>query len=155
MRRAARTVRLLLRGRIILIFFFHVNQHAARSLVVPQRQTKVRSPVITSFNPATVHSHFVTCFQGVLIAYSTMDLGGGVRTLLVCFTLFSVQTHATQVRLHGREYITYELGSLTADPQETVIKLRFRTIHPNGLLLYSKGENADFLRLEIYHGQVR
>ena len=137
------------------IFFFHANQNAACSLVVPQRQTKVCSLVITSFNPATIYSYFVTFFLGVLVAYSTMDLGGGVTALLVCFALFSVQTHATQVRLHGREYITYELRSLTSNPRETVIKLRFQTIHPNGLLLYSKGRNEDFLQLDIYHGQVR
>lgn len=83
-----------------------------------------------------------------------MDLRGAVGVLLVFLTVVSMQGDATQVRLHGQEFITYELRSLSNNPPETKIQLRFRTIRPNGLLLYSNGEN-NFLHLDIYHGQVR
>ena len=83
-----------------------------------------------------------------------MDLRGAVGVLLVFLTVGSMQGDAAQVRLHGREFITHELGSVANNPAETKIQLRFQTIHPNGLLLYSKGKH-DFLLLDIYHGQVR
>lgn len=83
-----------------------------------------------------------------------MDSRGVQSALLVFFTLASMEAGATQVRLHGQEFVTYKLRSVANNPLQTVIKLRFQTIHPNGLLLYSKGKN-DFLLLDVYHGQVR
>ena len=82
-----------------------------------------------------------------------MGLLRDLSILLVFFALALTNGQAAQVRLYGEEFITYGMRKV-ANPGRTVIKLRFRTIHPNGLFLYSKGNN-DFLQLDIYHGQVR
>jgi len=81
--------------------------------------------------------------------------------LLVFFSLTSTNVSGDQVRLTGEEFIIYEPRK-AGDPRQTVIKLRFRTIHTNGLLVYStrSGNNDfmqldDFLQLDIHHGQVR
>ena len=82
-----------------------------------------------------------------------MGLSRELSISLAFFTVAWTNALAAQVRLHGGEYITYGLRKV-ANPRQTVIKLRFRTIHPNGLLMYSNGPN-DFLQLDVYHGQVR
>lgn len=90
-----------------------------------------------------------------------MGLPRELSILLVFFTLTSTNVSGDQVRLTGEQFIIYEPRKL-ANPQKTVIKLRFRTIHTNGLLVYStrSGDNDfmqldDFLQLDIHHGQVR
>ena len=90
-----------------------------------------------------------------------MGLPRELSILLVFFTLTSPNVSGDQVRLTGEQFITYEPRKL-GNPQMTVIKLRFRTIHTNGLLVYSTrtGDNDfmqldDFLQLDIHHGQVR
>ncbi|XP_068677964.1 contactin-associated protein-like 2 [Montipora foliosa] len=80
-----------------------------------------------------------------------MGLPGVV--FVICLSLASI-AEATETRLHGQDFITYDLKRFANNPQETVIKLRFQTIHPNGLILYSKGK-TDFLLLDIYKGRVR
>ena len=62
-----------------------------------------------------------------------------------------------QVRLTGEGFITYEPRKAW-NPRQTEITLRFRTIHTNGLLVYSTRLGTqldDFLQLDIHHGQVR
>ena len=84
-----------------------------------------------------------------------MDLAGYFAIGLVFLRLASV-TEATETRLHGGEFITYELENFKNNPGKTEIKLRFQTIHPNGLILYAEGKaTGDYLLLDIFKGQVR
>ena len=85
-----------------------------------------------------------------------MGLPRKLSILLVFFSLTSTNVSGDEVRFTGEGFITYEPRK-AANPRLTVIKLRFRTIHPNGLLVYSmhSGDNDDFLQLDIHHGQVR
>ena len=84
-----------------------------------------------------------------------MDLAGYFAIALIFVRLASV-AEATETRLHGGEFITYELEKFENNPRKTVIKLRFQTIHPKGLILYAKGKaTGNYLLLDIFKGQVR
>lgn len=87
-----------------------------------------------------------------------MGLQYGWSPLLLFLTLeFSIPiTFASQVQLEGKSYITYGIRENT-DPRKTKITLRFRTIHPNGLLIFGTEETKvmDYLQLCLHHGQVR
>lgn len=81
----------------------------------------------------------------------------GSSVLLLYFTLASTNTFAAQVQLQGQRFIHYSRIGKDTDPRQTEIKLRFRTIHPNGLLIYGTDGTGtgDYLQLDIHHGQVR
>ena len=79
------------------------------------------------------------------------------RILLVFASLTSTTVCGDQVHLAGEGFITYEPRK-AKNPRKTEITLRFRTIHTNGLLVYSTRSETqldDFLQLDIHHGQVR
>ena len=79
------------------------------------------------------------------------------RILLVFVSLTSTTVCGDQVHLTGEGFITYEPRK-AKNPRKTEITLRFRTIHTNGLLVYSTRSETkldDFLQLDIHHGQVR
>ena len=79
------------------------------------------------------------------------------RILLVFVSLTSTTVCGDQVHLTGEGFITYEPRK-AKNPWKTEITLRFRTIHTNGLLVYSTRSETqldDFLQLDIHHGQVR
>ena len=79
------------------------------------------------------------------------------RILLVFVSLTSTTVCGDQVHLTGEGFITYEPRK-AKNPRKTEITLRFRTIHANGLLVYSTRSETqldDFLQLDIHHGQVR
>ena len=80
----------------------------------------------------------------------------GTLGAFVCLIAFAVrESIAVQASFKGAQFISHKLKADSMNPRQTTIKLRFRTIHPTGLLLYSKGERGDYLRLEIILGQVR
>ena len=97
---------------------------------------------------------------GVTQRRSCKDAMGLLRELsiaLVFVILISTNVSGDQVSLTGKEFITYEPRK-AGNPRRTEITLRFRTIHTNGLLVYSTGSGTrlvDFLQLDIHHGQVR
>lgn len=64
----------------------------------------------------------------------------------------------TEVSFSGRDYIVYDFNAQThptLDSLQTKLKVRFKTIHANGLLLFSQGTNSDFLQLELKEGTIR
>lgn len=76
--------------------------------------------------------------------------------LLLGSNIFAVSS-VVEVSFSGRDYIEYDLNANmnTMDSVKTEIELRFKTIHPNGLLLFSKGTTNDFLQLELKEGTIR
>ena len=84
-----------------------------------------------------------------------MNLRKNIKLLLIFLAVASMRLHASQVKLRGRQFMTYKLES-GENSRQTVVKLRFQTIHPNGLFLYSKGAKTDeYLQLDLFQGQVR
>ena len=86
-----------------------------------------------------------------------MGLLRELSIVLVFVILISTNVSGDQVSLTGEGFITYEPRK-AKNPWRTEIKLRFRTIHTNGLLVYSTRSETqldDFLQLDIHHGQVR
>ena len=86
-----------------------------------------------------------------------MGLPLELSILLVFVSFTSTNACGDQVCLTGEGFIAYEARKAW-NPRQTVITLRFRTIHANGLLVYStrsKTRLNDFLQLDIHHGQVR
>ena len=86
-----------------------------------------------------------------------MGLPRELSILLVFASLTSTTVCGNQVRLTGKEFITYEPRKAW-NPRQTEITFRFRTIHTTGLLVYSTrlGKKlGDFLQVDIHHGQVR
>lgn len=59
------------------------------------------------------------------------------------------------VALNGDGFISFDLKTVPTNPRQSILQLRFRTIHPNGLLAYSKGTKGHFLRLEIVKGRLQ
>ena len=61
----------------------------------------------------------------------------------------------TPVALNGDGFVSFDLKSIRSNPRQSSLRLRFRTIHPNGLLVYSKGTTGHFLRMEIVRGRLQ
>lgn len=75
---------------------------------------------------------------------------------LVLFVVKSIP--GTPIAFNGNAYISLDLKSIESTeihPRQLILQLRFRTIHPNGLLMYSKGASGQYFRLEIIQGRVR
>ena len=60
-----------------------------------------------------------------------------------------------EVTFSGQEYITYDLRSRSLDARRNQIQLEFKTIHPTGILIYSRGSQDDYIQLELRHGVLR
>ncbi|KAL9975254.1 hypothetical protein ACROYT_G012396 [Oculina patagonica] len=60
----------------------------------------------------------------------------------------------TPVSFNGEGFISFDLKTIPTNTRQSILQLRFRTIHPNGLLAYSKGTKGHFLRLEIIKGRL-
>lgn len=61
----------------------------------------------------------------------------------------------TPIALNGDGFVSFDLKSIRSNPRLSSLHLRFRTIHPNGLLVYSKGTTGHFLRMEIVQGRLQ
>ena len=61
----------------------------------------------------------------------------------------------TPVALSGDGFVSFDLKSIRSNPRQSTLRLRFRTVYPNGLLVYSKGTMGHFLRMEIVHGRLQ
>lgn len=75
---------------------------------------------------------------------------------LVLFVVKNIP--GTPIALNGNAYISLDLKStesIEIHPRQLILQLRFCTIHPNGLLMYSKGASGQYFRLEIIQGRVR
>ena len=62
---------------------------------------------------------------------------------------------STPVALDGDGFVSFELKSTLSNPRQSSLHLRFRTIYPNGLLVFSKGTTGHFLRMEIVKGRLQ
>ena len=79
-----------------------------------------------------------------------------IMKVVISLVLFAVEAIlAIPVALNGNEFLSLDLKSIQTDLRQSIVQLRFRTIHPNGLLVYSQGTSAQFFRLEIVQGRVR
>ena len=61
----------------------------------------------------------------------------------------------TEVTFRGREYIAYGLQSQHRGSRSNNIQLKFKTIYPTGILVYSRGSQGDFVHLELIDGTLR
>ena len=139
--------------------FSHANQYDSSGMERPQWRTKVCALVITHFKSTTVL--FLLRRHPASRRKGAMGLPCELSILLVLFSFASTNVFGDQLRLTGEGFIVNEPRK-APNLGMTVIKLRFRTIHSNGLLVYGtrSGDNDfmqldDFLQLDIHHGQVR
>lgn len=61
----------------------------------------------------------------------------------------------TPVSLNGDGFVSFDLKSIRSSPRQSSLSLRFRTIYPNGLLVYSKGTMGHYLQMEIVQGRLQ
>lgn len=72
------------------------------------------------------------------------------------FAVFIVKVISdTPIALDGGGFVSFDLKSIPGNPRQSSLHLRFRTISPNGLLVYSKGTTGHFLRMEIVQGRLQ
>jgi len=76
--------------------------------------------------------------------------------LIVCMIL---KTGSQEIRVDGDDFVAYNLSTIPWLPRikKHSLMLDFKTVHPNGLLLYigSELEQADFLMLDLVRGKLR
>lgn len=77
--------------------------------------------------------------------------------VLVLFALArngAVSSNTVRTTFTGKEYIEYEIPKRHEESPKDKITLRFKTIEASGVLLYSCGDEGDFLLLEIKRGKL-
>ncbi|XP_031574453.1 contactin-associated protein-like 2 [Actinia tenebrosa] len=72
--------------------------------------------------------------------------------LTVVLNIFTV--FGTEITLKGQEYLTYSLKGVSIPADKNFITFRFKTIHPSGLFMYSRG-NSDYIQLELINGVLK
>jgi hypothetical protein len=80
--------------------------------------------------------------------------------LLIAVALFAlskngaVSANTVRTTFTGKEYIEYEIPRRHDESPKDKITLKFKTIEAFGVLLYSCGDEGDFLLLEIKRGKL-
>lgn len=77
------------------------------------------------------------------------------RVLLVLVLFKVCIVLSTEVTFRGHEYITYDLRSRPIGARQNRIQLKFKTIYPTGILIYSRGSQDDYVQLELRDGVLR
>ena len=60
-----------------------------------------------------------------------------------------------QVSFRGSEIITLDLTMRTIAAKDNRITFRFKTIHPFGVILYSRGTQGDYISIDLVEGKLR
>ena len=70
-----------------------------------------------------------------------------------------LKTGSQEIRVDGDDFVAYNLSSMPwlSRIKKHSMMLDFKTVHPNGLLVYigSELEQADFLLLDLVRGKLR
>lgn len=61
---------------------------------------------------------------------------------------------AESLQLDGQSFVVMALGRRPVTSAEDAVRLRFRTNHADGLLLYSRGSQRDLLALQLVHNRL-
>lgn len=77
-----------------------------------------------------------------------------LRLAVFTITLNMLSVFGIQITLKGKEYLTYSLKDASIPADKNFITFRFKTIHPSGLLIYSRG-NSDYIQLELINGVLK
>lgn len=77
-----------------------------------------------------------------------------LRLVVFTIALNVFNVFGTEVTLKGQEYLTYSLKDVSIPASQNFITFRFKTIHPSGLLIYSRG-NSDYIQLELINGVLK
>lgn len=64
-----------------------------------------------------------------------------------------------EIRVDGHDFVSYKMGSKFIGKflKRHTIVLEFKTVHPNGMLIYigSKDQVTDFVMLDLVQGKLR
>ena len=66
----------------------------------------------------------------------------------------TVQSNVIKTSFTGKEYIDYNIPSRHDENPKDKITLKFKTVEASGVILYSCGDEGDFLLLEIKRGKL-
>lgn len=72
--------------------------------------------------------------------------------IVVALNIFS--SSAIEVTFKGQEYFSFSLKNYPIRTDRNTITLRFKTIHPSGLVFYSRGR-TDYIQLELINGALK
>ncbi|EDO39261.1 predicted protein [Nematostella vectensis] len=61
----------------------------------------------------------------------------------------------TEITLRGSQYISYNIKPSEIRSKKNILSFRFKTIHPSGLLIYSRGSTWDYIQLELIQGALK
>lgn len=84
-----------------------------------------------------------------------MESGTKTRVLSLLLLCQVCVIFCTEVTFSGQEYITYDLRSRPLGARQNQIQLSFKTMHPTGILIYSRGSQDDYVQLELRHEVLR
>ncbi|KAH9369125.1 hypothetical protein HPB48_012772 [Haemaphysalis longicornis] len=68
--------------------------------------------------------------------------------------LYGCEYEAESLQLDGQSFVVMALGRRPVTSAEDAVRLRFRTNHADGLLLYSRGSQRDLLALQLVHNRL-
>lgn len=68
--------------------------------------------------------------------------------------LYGCEYEAEALQLDGQSYVVMDLSRRPVTSTEDVLRLRFRTNHADGLILYSYGSQRDLFTLQLVHNQL-
>lgn len=68
--------------------------------------------------------------------------------------LYGCEYEAEALQLDGKSYVVMDLNRRPVTSTEDTLRLRFRTNHADGLLLYSYGSQRDLFTLQLVHNKL-
>ena len=81
---------------------------------------------------------------------------------MVIFVLFGLifvicKAIRQEIRVDGDDFVSYDMSSIPGLRKNHTVKLEFKTVHPNGVLMYIGSEEKlkDFVMLDLVHGKLR
>ena len=79
-----------------------------------------------------------------------------LQQILALVTLLRL-VFAQEVTFTGREYAGIYMRSILWGNRQNSLQLRFRTLHENGVLVFSRGkyDKTNYFRLELKKGSLR
>lgn len=133
------------------------------------RQLSITSvkPLLHKDRPALNWSYFISietwkalsrvynCVINTIYTIRLLSMSTSLLLLCCIVAVNAFQVLATEVTFKGREYFSYNFKIRPAiTTNKNAISLRFKTIHPSGLMLYSRGI-SDYIKLELLNGVLK
>ena len=102
--------------------------------------------ICKSLLSSTLASLKMSCLAALVIITSVL--------ILVIHVKPSTQSNVITTSFTGKQFIDFQIPSRHDENPKDKITLKFKTIQASGVILYSCGDEGDFLLLELKRGKL-